>query len=366
MIGFDGCVDSIIAVVDKRHGPTEYDPVDTIEQFGKKVLAAAGHSSNYELVVKQQKIGGNAAIMANAMAALGVPVTCVGALGAPDVHPVFADLAGRAECVSFAEPGCTDALEFNDGKLMLGKIASLTDISWQRITETIGEERFTELLSRSRLIGMVNWTMLSEMGGIWDHMIDHTLPAMKETTGDGERRRFFVDLADPEKRTPEDLRAALVQCSAMGNWLDVTLAMNLKESLQVGCVLGLELAELWDRHAEGANGEKLIELAGEIRQALDLDCVVIHPRAAAAAVCRAGNEVESAVFAGPFVAEPKISTGGGDHFNAGFSLGRLAGMPLAQCLCAGTATSGYYVRSAKSPTLDELAGFCADLPDPEK
>jgi len=95
MIGFDGFVDSIIAVVDKRYDAVRYDPVATIEQLGKKILGAAGQSSNYEMVVTLEKLGGNGPIMANAMAQLGLPVTYVGSLGYPAVHPVFQDLAAR-------------------------------------------------------------------------------------------------------------------------------------------------------------------------------------------------------------------------------------------------------------------------------
>jgi sugar/nucleoside kinase (ribokinase family) len=94
---------------------------------------------------------------------------------------------------------------------------------------------------------------------------------------------------------------------------------------------------------------------------LNLQCVVIHPRRGAAAAIPG----ESASFAGPFVQQPKISTGAGDHFNAGFCLGRTLGFGLAESLCAGVATSGYYVRQAESPTAAQLADFIAELPPPQ-
>jgi sugar/nucleoside kinase (ribokinase family) len=86
--------------------------------------------------------------------------------------------------------------------------------------------------------------------------------------------------------------------------------------------------------------------------------VVIHPRRGAAA----STAGETASFAGPFVKQPKISTGAGDHFNAGFCLGRVLGMSLVESLCTGVATSGYYVRTAESPTIQQLAEFIAELP----
>ena len=50
---------------------------------------------------------------------------------------------------------------------------------------------------------------------------------------------------------------------------------------------------------------------------------------------------------------------------AGF-LGRLAGLSLEESLCTDTASSGYYVRNAASPTLEELADFLDALPAPER
>jgi sugar/nucleoside kinase (ribokinase family) len=129
--------------------------------------------------------------------------------------------------------------------------------------------------------------------------------------------------------------------------------LNLKESLEVADVLGLPGAK---------DPEAAIEdNARAIREKLKLECVVIHPRRGAAAA----TEFDSARFDGPFVKEPKISTGAGDHFNAGFCVARVLGFNLAESLCTGVATSGYYVRNAASPSIPALAGFVAELPPPQ-
>ena len=77
--------------------------------------------------------------MANALAAAGLAVTYIGCLGYPALHPVFADLAKRAKVISIAEPGHTDALEFEDGKLMLGKHQSLGDVNWDNLQSRVGQ-----------------------------------------------------------------------------------------------------------------------------------------------------------------------------------------------------------------------------------
>jgi sugar/nucleoside kinase (ribokinase family) len=348
VLGFDGFVDEIIAVVDKRHDPDRYEPVESIAAMARKILGASGESSNYELIVKQRKLGGNGPIMANALASLGVGVTYIGNLGYPDVHLVFRDFANRAMVLSIAEPGHTDALEFADGKLMLGKLQTLGDVNWENLLGRVGKPELLALMGGATLIGMLNWTMLPRVGEIWDKLLEEILPA-----GPKAGRTLFVDLADPEKRTREDLRGALRTVTRFQEQVEVILGLNLKEATQVAEVLGLP-----DRADREATIE---EDAAEIRRTLGLACVVIHPRKAAAAA----TENESARFPGPFVQTPKISTGAGDHFNAGFCLGRILGMGLEESLCAGVASSGYYVRTAQSASAIELAGFIEELPAPE-
>ena len=344
VVGFDGFVDEIIAVVDKRYDDDRFEPVRTIAAMAAKVHEAEGESSNYELVVKQRKLGGNGPIMANALACLGLRVTYIGCLG----HPVFHDFALRAEAVGIAEPGHTDALEFDDGKLMFGKYERLGDVNWNNLIDRVGRDQLTERLGAASLIGMVNWTMLPGMSLIWERLIEEVFPVLERNA-----RTLFIDLADPEKRTREDLRAALGLLTRFQEHVEVILGLNLKEAVQVAAVLGLP-----PRHDPEAT---ILDDAEAIRRALEVGCVVIHPRRAAAAA----TATRTALFEGPFVQHPMISTGAGDHFNAGFVLGRILGLDLEASLCAGVAASGFYVRTAQSPTAEQLAAFIASLPDPE-
>jgi sugar/nucleoside kinase (ribokinase family) len=59
------------------------------------------------------------------------------------------------------------------------------------------------------------------------------------------------------------------------------------------------------------------------------------------------------------VEKPLITTGAGDHFNAGFMTGQLLGLGPESCLGLGVSTSGFYVRTARSPTLGDLETFLA-------
>jgi len=355
VVGFDGFVDSIIDVVDKRHSLEAYDPIRTIDGLGRKLLAAAGQSSNYELVTKLEKLGGNGPIMANATARAGLPTTYIGALGSPAIHRVFEPLSRIAQCISICNPGLTDALEFSDGKIMLGKHASLKDINAAQLDRVVGLEKLKCIVAPCRLLGMVNWTMLTKTDEIWAYLIERVFPGLPQPP---EGRRFvFIDLADPEKRTRQDLAKALESSRRFQQVADVILGYNLKEAVQVAEVLGVEA---------GADPEAEIEvIAVGLRERLNVHGVVIHPRASAAAAVRTGQSVASGTFQGPLVKQPKLSTGAGDNFNSGFCIGMLAGLAVEEALCAGTGSSGYYVRNAESPSLDQLAAFCEKLPEPE-
>ena len=353
LVGFDGFVDSIIAVVDKRHDLENYDAIPTIADFGQRIAAKAGQSSNYEMVTKLEKLGGNGPIMANALAAGGAQVSYVGCLGYPSIHPVFEEFAHTAETFSVAEPGYTDALEFDDGKMMLGKYQTVSGLDYTHIDEAVSGDMFAQLIHRSRLIGLTNWTMMNRIESVWEKITQ----LLTEEDSD-HRKHVFVDLADPAKRTTDDIRGALNLLTQMQAAADVVLGLNLSESTQALEVLGLPTPA--DPEAE------IAATAAAIREKLGLHGCVVHPRrGAAVAMHDADGQLVEATFLGPFVAKPKLSTGAGDNFNAGFCLGLLAGLTPIECLCTGVGTSGFYVRNARSPELAQLAEFCEHLPPAE-
>ena len=70
-IGLDGFVDEIISVVDKRESADTFTRVPTLAAMGQRISAAAGKSTNIELVVERLKLGGNGPIEGNRPDTLG-------------------------------------------------------------------------------------------------------------------------------------------------------------------------------------------------------------------------------------------------------------------------------------------------------
>jgi sugar/nucleoside kinase (ribokinase family) len=344
-IGLDGFVDEIIHLVDVRHDAAHFDRIPTIAQFAERLAAAAGKSTNVEAVTQKVKLGGNGPIMANALCRFGVKVTYVGALGYPTMHPVFSDFAARADVHSIAPPGLTDAFEFEDGKIMVGKTVQLGEVNWQNIQTRFGRKKFADKFFSSDLVGFVNWTMLPYMSDIWESIQNELCPVDKV-----RRRKIFFDLADPEKRTHDDIRRALKLIEKFHTYFDVILGLNEKEAYEIGVVLGLD--------AEKRTRSALMQLTREIRARTGVDTVVVHPVTYALAVT--GHD--GVVVDGPYIAKPAITTGAGDHFNAGFCLGQCLGLDDEMSVLVGVTTSGFYVRNAQSPRIADLVSMLRDWP----
>jgi sugar/nucleoside kinase (ribokinase family) len=349
LVGLDGFVDTIVKPVATRTGQGEaFTPITSIPDFAARIAGAAGKSTNLEFYPLMDKLGGNGPIMAAALLAGGARITYVGALGTPVVHSVFRDFNSRADLVSLCEPATTIAVEFGDGKLMLGQLRSLDTITLAKIDEVMGADKFRAELAAADLVALVNWTMIPNMSAIFRDLVASVLPALPARPAGAAPRHFFFDLADPEKRTHDDLLAALELIGRFGAFGQVTLGLNLKEAQQVAAALGLPSPEKDESSLRAA--------CAAIREKLQLATVVVHPRESAACATAAGT----AWVPGPYCENPVITTGAGDHFNGGFSQGQLLGLDPESCLALGVCTSGHYVRTALSPSLDDLERFLAN------
>ncbi len=361
LIGFDGFIDVIIRVVDRRRTMAydDFESIRTIGAFAERLARAAGRSANVEFVTSEKRFGGNGPLLAGALGRMGLSATYVGAVGRDDeptrLHPIFESFAERCRAVlPVAPPSVTEACEFDDGKLMFGHAHNSSLVTWQRVLEVVGLERMRALVESSSLVGIVNWTMLGGVEGIWQGLISDVFPHVS-----ARRRRVFIDLSDPAKRTDTDLGRGLGLVSSLNQFADVTLGLNLSESQRVASVVGVDPPE----GAECSGQHESVCLAAEaIRGAMGIDTVVIHRRDGAAGA----RVTESARwFDGPFTRNPQLSTGAGDHFNAGFATAQVLGLELGGCLAVACATSGLYVREASSPTARRIASFLDALPAPE-
>ncbi len=348
IIGFDGFIDEIIHVVDKRMDSQQFSRIETIELLAKRIEKASGLSTNIELVPVQKKIGGNGPIMCNAMAKHDASINYIGALGAPTIDDVFRGMANNVKLLSIATAGHTDALEFNDGKILLGKMTSLNDVTYENIISNIGKNEFIKLLSETNLLATVNWSMLPHMTNLWKKMLSEILPLLPISA---KKPIFFIDLADPEKREKDEIQEALGLLKHFSSHFFVVLGLNKKEAYDVANEL-----DLFDNSSLEKMQVSLEDLNQALYENLEIGSVVIHP------VDRSCTYMNDTFYEelGPYIEKPRLTTGAGDNFNAGFVLGLMLDLTPDQALLTGMATSGYYVRNADSPTFKQLITFIND------
>lgn len=343
LIGFDGMVDEIIHLVSKRTDKNNFKRIETIEALGQRILSAAGKSSNLEMHPNVVKIGGNGPLMSMATAGMGCQVTCLGVMGYPDVWPVFAPLQNAcAKVISIGDAGHTDALEFADGKIMLGKVKPLSTMNWDRIKEVIGEKQFASMLTSSDMVACTSWTMLIEMEGILENIIRLVKTPSKPF--------FFFDLADPEKREVSEVKILIDQIKRLNQKAKCVLGLNLREAEQIAAVLGIT-----EPIEDGLQG--LDAATSLIAKAMGIYGVVIHSVAFAGATIQGKTQSVE----GPYCASPSITTGAGDHFNGGFCSGLLAGLSIEESLLVGVATSGWYVRNGgPNPAIADVSSLLVE------
>ncbi|MBU1020296.1 MAG: hypothetical protein KJ847_03710 [Firmicutes bacterium] len=348
IVGFDGFIDEIIHAVDKRIDSETFTRIETLDQLAKRIEKASGLSTNIELFPTQKKIGGNGPIMCNALGKYHAQLTYIGALGVPNIDAVFSEMSEYVKIYSVANAAHTDALEFDDGKLMLGKMATLNEVTYRQLIKTVGKENFISLLSETNLFATVNWSMLPHMTDIWRNILQDILPL---TSSRIDKPIFFIDLADPEKRESKEIIEALDLLKQFSSHFNVVLGLNKKEAYDIGNIL-----ELFDSSSLEHMQVSLEDLTTALYEYLSIYGVVIHP------VDRSCTMINNMYYeeTGPYVKKPKLTTGAGDNFNAGFVLGLMLGLNPKEALLTGMGTSGYYVRNAKSPDYKELIRFLDD------
>src|SRR5258708_19741056 len=218
---------------------------------------------NIEMVHKVTKIGGNGPILANAVAQCGLPVTYIGCLGLPELHLVFTEFSKKIRTFSIAEPGYSDAIEFNDGKLICGKQQAVSDVTWQSVLQQLPVEQLVDLVRPAGLIAFLNWGIVFSM----THMMNEFLHPIRPHLSD-PRIPFFIDTADPSKRSETDTRRFVETLPRLAAKFKVYLGFNLRESDFIARAVGLSIRS--DRIQD------ILTYTGELRDRLGIDALMIH------------------------------------------------------------------------------------------
>jgi len=177
-IGLDGFIDEIIHVVDQREDARALSagsPASPDLRNASPPRPGAARTWNSS---RCNRGWAAAADHGHALAGFGCRVTCLGAFGHPHLDAFFDHFAQRVELHSVAGRGHTQALEFDDGKIMLNKLESFKDITWPNIQQRFGRDKFAEKFQSAQLVGFMNWTMVPHMTEIWEALLHEICPSL--------------------------------------------------------------------------------------------------------------------------------------------------------------------------------------------
>ncbi len=346
-VGFDGFIDKISVAVDRRYGKgKQFNRLETVKSFAERVASASSKNTNIEWYPLNEKMGGNGPLLAYALLQSGVHVQYLGLLGDP-VHPLFETFAEQTNAISLGNPGETHALEFKDGKIMFGYTHPLEVIDYSKIVKAIGEERLLEFISAAEVVGFQNWTMIPGMTNVINGVIEHILPRLVKE----KNKEWFFDLADPQKRPLGDLQLILGRLKFFEPYGKVTLSLNRSEAEKVGEALSVPFPVI--------ERKVLMEWLKRVQNKLEIECIALHYTAGS--MCITQNGVGAAESFK--IAHPICLTGSGDHFNAGFLIGKLLKFKNEDCLLLGNAFAGIYIKMGSTPTLEEVLEFLKTYKD---
>jgi hypothetical protein len=273
-----------------------------------------------------------------------VAVDLFATLGDP-VHKAFASVVDVcASATSWgSEPGRTLALEFQDGKYMLASMEQLAEIDEALLDQVLADGRYRAACEQAGVIALTDWTLYPHMTACWAKLQREVYSKLSH------RPWFFIDLVDPRSRSEADIRAMLATMRGFEDSGRCCFGGNRNEGNALAALLGVATCD-------DDGPQALLDQCAALQQALGVSQVTLHGIKVSATAGVAGAGWAN----GPFTPTPKKSTGAGDRFNAGYCLGLLLGLDATQRLCLGNATSGFFVRHARSATKAELLAFIAD------
>jgi hypothetical protein len=352
-LGFDGYVDLIYSLVASRDSPEVWTRMKSMKEFGSRVLNAAGSSCNIERVLKKDIAGGFAPNMARAFEHLGSKAILAGAMGKPEIKPIFTQFGEKVRLISIQNNGTTICLEFDDGKVMTTDFGSINTLTWGKILETIPRDDFIDLIEDSDALGFGHWALIPNMNNFWEKMIQEIFPSVTST----KSKYFMVDTADITKRSDKDILKMLNMLHGIETFMPTILSMNDRETI--------DLSKVLSRNSNKYNGEILqpierredfYDIGKRMNELLDLSFITSHDPHFTTITTRKNHYWVTEGF----TLHPKFTTAAGDHYNTGVLLGMICDLKPYESLVLGNAVTAVFVRTGQSPTISQVNSFISN------
>ncbi len=337
-LGFDACIDNIVRIVKDKQGNEITGYFSDSDQLGEFLVNLDNKSCGLELETKLSKIGGNMVIMGNALGTLGIKVECLGTFGLPEILPVFRTMSANCSLRTIGDTITATALEFNNSKVIMFDPGPYNNLTWEGIKGLIGSNLIRDMISGRQLVAFVNWSEIENSSQIWKGFLDDILP---DILFDGQKPFFFTDFSDCSRKSMQEIQTASGLLGRFRHYYKVHISLNQNEAALIGRALDVP---------ENSSDEEFIK---ELFSRSNADVLVIHRVNDAIAFDGVSYEKCDTFFCN----EPKILTGGGDNFNAGFCYTLFNNFTLFESLLVANSVSGSYVKTGTSPYVIGLIEF---------
>jgi hypothetical protein len=333
LFGFDGYVDNV-REAGTNAGASDSERITTLDEFGEEIVtsAAADSSLSISWECRGQRTGGHVSHLSRVYRTLGFEPTLVGMCGDP-VLDLFEQEFGECTIHSLGDPGITDAIEFDDGKLMLMESGGAATLDWETLQSRVGIDTLVDELDGSKLLGIGYWAMIPELAPILDQLRETVFPKLSDPP-----EQVLLDPANIREIDREMLDSIVAATQRLADVVDVTVSANRYETKELATVLG------------GHTGDELEADARVAFDSLGVDRFVGHSVTESVVVSADGT---TSVRVAP-VASPELTTSAGDHFNAGLSLGLVEGLPEDAAVVLGNALAREFVRTGETPSYDDV------------
>ncbi|MDS0279805.1 PfkB family carbohydrate kinase [Halomicroarcula sp. S1AR25-4] len=330
VFGFDGYVDTVRQVRTDIDGETT-EPLESLAALRDRIgdAVAADSSLALDWHDRGRRAGGHVCHLARAWDRLEYDPTLLGMLGKPQL-PLFDDEFGHLETHSLGEPGYTDAMEFEDGKLMLNEEGDIRQFDWETLTSTLGRETLVDAIDGTELFGIGYWAMAPRLPSVFDGLRDDVWPSLTDPPG-----HVLLDPADIRKLNGDTVEAMVEATERLDDVATVTLSANRAETRALADALGRSQTD---------------DPTRAVFDAVDVSRVVTH----GVYESRSFTASDTASVAVSPVADPEMTTSAGDHFNAGLSFGLVGGFDDAEALVVGNALARQFVVTGTTPTYGDL------------
>jgi len=333
LVGFDGFVDKIFKPIIKTDIEGKNVYFNSIKEFGEYLIKKGDKSCSIQMDLEGEVKGGNAPNLAKALQNLGTKVTLVGMLGKEKPLNIFSNDYDSEEIYTFENPGETIALEFSDGKIMLAPHINDVLEPLKKIEMQFGGEEQAQKKFDVDLIALLNWGEIDFMHNLWIEIFEKYIsgkPSMKD-------KFVFFDSADISRHSEKRIENLLKVFSSYSKYRTTILSMNQNEMQ----IMGEKL--LGFKHNKHRTAELLIMEYGLNQVVLHtVDCSYLFQK-------EKKYEVPT-----ERILNPKISTGAGDNFNAGYCAACLLGLPPTERLTIANRASNYYIRNIKAITWSNI------------